>query len=144
MRARHGRQALDGGAGRRHEDGSRGGREAGMRIAIIGTGAMGSVYAGLLADAGLEVWAVDAWAQHVEAIRRDGLRVSGASGDRVARPRATTEARDAGPGVRATAPARDSRDLRGHRAPRGFASRWNFARGNHHLLAPKLDFKRRR
>ena len=26
-----------------------------MRIAIIGTGAMGSVYAGLLADAGLDV-----------------------------------------------------------------------------------------
>lgn len=68
-----------------------------MRIVIIGTGAMGSVYAGLLADAGLDVWAVDAWADHVEAIRREGLRVSGASGERTARLQATTDARQAGP-----------------------------------------------
>lgn len=68
-----------------------------MRIAIIGTGAMGSVYAGLLADAGLDVWAVDSWADHIEAIRRDGLRVSGASGERVVRLQASTDARDAAP-----------------------------------------------
>lgn len=68
-----------------------------MKIAVIGAGAMGSVYAGLLAGAGHEVWAVDTWAAHVDAIRRDGLRVEGASGDRTARVRATTEARDAGP-----------------------------------------------
>ena len=30
-----------------------------MKIAIIGTGAMGSVYAGLMGDAGHDVWAVD-------------------------------------------------------------------------------------
>ena len=53
-----------------------------MRIAVVGTGAMGSVYAGLLADAGNEVWAVDRWVEHVDAIRRSGLRVEGASGDR--------------------------------------------------------------
>jgi 2-dehydropantoate 2-reductase len=68
-----------------------------VRIAIIGTGAMGSVYAGLLADAGLDVCAVDIWAEHVDAINREGLRVSGASGERVAKVRATTSARDAGP-----------------------------------------------
>jgi 2-dehydropantoate 2-reductase len=68
-----------------------------LRIAIIGTGAMGSVYAGLLADAGLDVYAVDVWAEHIEAINRDGLRVSGASGERVAKLRATTSAGDAGP-----------------------------------------------
>jgi 2-dehydropantoate 2-reductase len=68
-----------------------------MRIAIIGTGAMGSVYAGLLADAGLAVWAIDSWAEHVEAMKRDGLRVSGASGDRVVRLDASTDARDAAP-----------------------------------------------
>ncbi|MGF1600357.1 MAG: ketopantoate reductase family protein [Acidimicrobiales bacterium] len=53
-----------------------------MRIAIVGCGAMGSVYAGLLADAGHDVWAVDPWAEHVEAINGGGLRVEGASGDR--------------------------------------------------------------
>ena len=30
---------------------------------------MGSVYAGILGDAGNEVWAIDVWAEHVEAIR---------------------------------------------------------------------------
>ena len=54
-----------------------------MRIAIVGAGAMGSVYAGLLGDAGNDVWAIDPWEEHVAAIREQGLRVEGASGDRV-------------------------------------------------------------
>lgn len=68
-----------------------------MRIAIIGTGAMGSVYAGLLGDAGLDIVAIDTWEAHIDAIRRDGLRVSGASGERVAQISALTDAREAGP-----------------------------------------------
>ena len=68
-----------------------------MKIAIVGTGAMGSVYAGLFASAGHEVWAIDRWREHVEAIREKGLRVEGASGDRTVRINATTEPRDAGP-----------------------------------------------
>jgi len=67
-----------------------------MKIAIVGTGAMGSVYAGLLADAGNEVWAIDTWAEHIDAIRERGLRVTGASGDRVVRMPASTDPRDAG------------------------------------------------
>lgn len=67
-----------------------------MKIAVVGTGAMGSVYAGLLASAGHEVWAIDIWREHVEAIRAKGLRVEGASGDRTVRVNATTDARDAG------------------------------------------------
>ena len=53
------------------------------KIAIVGTGAMGSVYAALMAEAGHEVWAIDTWQDHIEAINADGLRVDGASGDRV-------------------------------------------------------------
>jgi len=53
-----------------------------MKIAVVGCGAMGSVYAGLLADGGHEVWAVDPWAEHMAAINESGLRVEGASGDR--------------------------------------------------------------
>ena len=67
-----------------------------MKIAVVGVGAMGSVYAGLLADAGNEVWAVDRWREHVEAIRERGLRVEGASGDRIARVRSTTEPTEVG------------------------------------------------
>lgn len=51
-----------------------------MKVAIVGTGAMGSVYAGLLGRAGHEVWAIDTWQDHVDAIARGGLAVSGASG----------------------------------------------------------------
>ena len=67
-----------------------------MKIAIVGAGAMGSVYAGLLGDAGNEVWAVDVWAEHVEAIRRRGLTVEGASGSRTVRVHATSDAAEAG------------------------------------------------
>ena len=56
-----------------------------MRIAVVGCGAMGSVYAALLADGGHDVWAVDPWAEHVAAINEVGLRLEGASGDRTVR-----------------------------------------------------------
>ena len=68
-----------------------------MKIAIFGIGAMGSIYAGLMAEAGHEVHAVDVWQEHVDAINRKGLRLEGASGDRVISGiRATTEASDVG------------------------------------------------
>ena len=67
-----------------------------MKIAILGCGAMGSVYAGLLASAGHDVWAVDTWRDHVEAMRAKGLRVEGASGDRTVKLNATATAADAG------------------------------------------------
>ena len=67
-----------------------------MKIAIIGCGAMGSVYAALLADSGNDVWAIDTWEQHISAIRSNGLRVEGASGDRTVSMNATTNASDAG------------------------------------------------
>ena len=68
-----------------------------MKIAIIGTGAMGSVYAALLGAAGHEVWAIDAWREHVEAMRTKGLRLEGASGDRTVKLHASTDATQAGP-----------------------------------------------
>ena len=68
-----------------------------MKITIIGAGAMGSIYAALMADAGNEVWAIDVWQDHVDAINRDGLRVEGASGDRtVTSVHASHDINDAG------------------------------------------------
>jgi 2-dehydropantoate 2-reductase len=67
-----------------------------MKIAIVGVGAMGSVYAGILGDAGHEVWAVDTWAEHVEAIRKRGLTVEGASGNRTVRLHATADPSEVG------------------------------------------------
>ncbi len=62
-----------------------------MRIAVIGCGAVGSLFAanlGTLDD--VEVWAYDAWREHVDAINAGGLRLSGA-GDVVGRVRATAD-----------------------------------------------------
>ena len=69
-----------------------------MKILVFGTGAMGSIYAGLLADAAHEVWAVDLWQEHMQAIRDQGLRVEGASGDRIVKTiQATSNPAEAGP-----------------------------------------------
>jgi 2-dehydropantoate 2-reductase len=62
-----------------------------MRIAVIGCGAVGSLFAanlGTLDD--VEVWAYDPWREHVDAINADGLRLSGA-GEVVGRVRATAD-----------------------------------------------------
>jgi 2-dehydropantoate 2-reductase len=56
-----------------------------MKIVVVGCGAMGSIYAALLASAGNDVAVVDTNAAHVDAINRQGLRVRGASGDRTVR-----------------------------------------------------------
>jgi 2-dehydropantoate 2-reductase len=49
-----------------------------VRIAVLGCGAIGSLYAAhLTRAAGVEVWAVDPWREHVAAIRSGGLRVTG-------------------------------------------------------------------
>jgi len=64
----------------------------GMRICIVGCGAVGSLFAANLATLDdVEVWAYDLARDHVEAINRDGLRLTGA-GDVVARLRATSDA----------------------------------------------------
>jgi len=67
-----------------------------VKIAIIGAGAMGSVYAGILGDAGNEVWAVDVWAEHVERIRAVGLTVEGASGRRTVQVNAASDPTEVG------------------------------------------------
>jgi 2-dehydropantoate 2-reductase len=52
-----------------------------MKIAIVGTGAMGSVYAGFLGRAGHDVWAIDTRREQIDAIAASGLTVSGAGGN---------------------------------------------------------------
>ncbi len=67
-----------------------------MKIAVVGVGAIGSVYAALFAEAGHDVWAIDQWTEHVDAINRDGLTLTGFTGDRTVPMNASTEAADAG------------------------------------------------
>ena len=62
-----------------------------MRICIVGCGAVGSLFAANLATLDdVEVWAFDLYQDHVDAIERDGLTLSGA-GAVHARLRATSD-----------------------------------------------------
>ena len=67
-----------------------------MKIAIIGAGAMGSLFGGRLALAGEEVWLLDVWEEHVRTINDKGLSIASPAGDIVAWPKATTRLEDIG------------------------------------------------
>jgi 2-dehydropantoate 2-reductase len=63
-----------------------------VRICVVGCGAVGSLFAANLARLDdVEMWAYDLAQEHVEAINRDGLRLSGA-GDVTGHPHATSDA----------------------------------------------------
>jgi 2-dehydropantoate 2-reductase len=65
-----------------------------VRAAVIGCGAIGSLYAAHLARVpGVEVWAVDPWAEHMDAIESQGLRVTGLA-DFTVKVHARTDGRD--------------------------------------------------
>jgi 2-dehydropantoate 2-reductase len=52
-----------------------------MHIAIFGAGSVGAYVGGMLTRAGENVTLVDAWPEHVERMKQDGLRVTGTQGD---------------------------------------------------------------
>ena len=63
-----------------------------MKVCVVGCGAVGSLFAANLAQLDdVEVWAYDLAQDHVEAINREGLRLSGA-GEVVGKLRATSDA----------------------------------------------------
>ena len=59
-----------------------------MRIGIIGAGAIGSVVGGMLTKAGHDVTLIDQWPEHIETMRKNGLRLSGTCGDHTIRVKA--------------------------------------------------------
>jgi 2-dehydropantoate 2-reductase len=62
-----------------------------VRVCVVGCGAVGSLFAANLARLeDVEVWAYDLFEEHVEAINRDGLRLSGA-GEVLGRLTATSD-----------------------------------------------------
>jgi 2-dehydropantoate 2-reductase len=62
------------------------------KVVIAGSGAMGGLFGGLLAEGGLEVVLLDVWREHIVTIARDGLRIVGVGGDRTVRVAATADA----------------------------------------------------
>jgi 2-dehydropantoate 2-reductase len=68
-----------------------------MRVAVVGTGGVGGYFGGRLAQAGHEVHFI-ARGPHLDAIRRDGLRVDSINGDFVVKPAlATNDPAEVGP-----------------------------------------------
>ena len=48
-----------------------------MRIAIMGTGSLGTILGAYLTKAGYEVTMVDAYREHVDVLNRDGAHITG-------------------------------------------------------------------
>ena len=46
-----------------------------MKIAVVGSGAMGSLFGAMLTEAGNEVWLYDVWIDHVQTITQNGLSI---------------------------------------------------------------------
>lgn len=67
-----------------------------MRAAVLGSGAMGSIFGAALSRSGVEVVFFDRRPEVVDAINRDGLRLSGILGDFTLRLPATAEAEKLG------------------------------------------------
>ncbi len=62
-----------------------------LKVAVLGAGAMGCLFGGLLAEKGLNVVLIDVWKEHVDAINNKGLKMDGHGGDRFIKIKATTE-----------------------------------------------------
>ena len=116
-----------------------------MRIAIVGAGAVGSVYGALLARGGHEVTLVDVAAERVEAINRDGIVLTGTAGDEPAvRAAASTDVAAAGGAeavlvlVKAYATAAAAQSLAPHLADDAIAVTLQNGLGNDRALAAEL------
>ena len=66
------------------------------KVAVLGAGAMGSMFGGVVGAGGLEVTLIDVWAEHVAAVRENGLRLVGDESERMVAVAATTEPAEAG------------------------------------------------
>ena len=62
-----------------------------MKVTVVGAGAMGSLFGGLLAEAGAEVWLIDIWDVHVDAVNKKGLEIERDGQTRIVRLHATTD-----------------------------------------------------
>ena len=67
-----------------------------MRIAIVGAGSMGSLFGGLFARAGNDVWLVDKRADHIDAVRSNSLRMTFPGGEWSVPVNATTDPAEPG------------------------------------------------
>ncbi len=62
------------------------------KVVVVGAGAMGGLFGGLMAEQGLDVTLVDTWGEHVAAIAARGIKIVGVGGDRAIPVKATGDA----------------------------------------------------
>ncbi len=67
-----------------------------MNVAVIGAGAIGSLFGGLLTEAGADVWLVDVWQDHVDEITMRGLSIEREGSTRTVRAKASTDPGEVG------------------------------------------------
>lgn len=67
-----------------------------MRTVIVGAGAMGSLFGGLLTLSGEEVWLVDIWKEHIDTICSKGLDIEEKGETRTVAINATSEVTSVG------------------------------------------------
>ena len=62
-----------------------------LKVGVLGAGAMGCLFGGLLAEKGLNVTLIDVWKEHVDTINKNGLKMDGHGGDRFIKVKATSD-----------------------------------------------------
>jgi len=67
-----------------------------MKVAIIGAGAMGSLFGALLTEGGHEVWLCDIWQDHIKALMQSGLKIEWKGENRSVSMKATNDPRQIG------------------------------------------------
>jgi 2-dehydropantoate 2-reductase len=67
-----------------------------MKIAVLGPGAMGSLFAGMLSRGGHQVWLVDRRPERARLVARRGIWISGVAGEFQAQVHVTADPADAG------------------------------------------------
>jgi 2-dehydropantoate 2-reductase len=68
-----------------------------LNVAVLGSGAMGCLFGGLLAEKGLKVTLIDVWKEHIDAINKNGLKMDGFGGDRFIKISATNDPKSISP-----------------------------------------------
>ena len=67
-----------------------------MKTVIMGAGAMGSLFGGLLTLSGEDVWLVDIWKENIDAMRSNGLKVEDRGKVQIIPVKATTDVASVG------------------------------------------------
>ena len=68
-----------------------------MKIAVVGAGAVGSLFGGLIAKAGYDVVLIDRYPDRAKTVNENGMRIEGVSGEHHIHLKSTTDSASVGP-----------------------------------------------